>query len=524
MHSDFTFYVDNNAPQPNSKMIPYRHSISSSVMQTLSPETTVSPPSESSSAGARNSQSLEPEPVQPTAMHMQTVFSSQTGETHPSQQHSTQEWESRKSEIRRLYLEENRPLKEVMTIMRQKGFRATVRMYKSRFDKWGFSKNNSKKDVVTMLQVQRQRSAVGKRTTFQRNGKEVTIDAYLKRKGITQYELLEPGMVETLPENMRCLTPPPEGPRLLQSPGSLSLQELVLQCARDLAWNWYCPPETPLVACAAHYRGDELRCAITDLTNADWLFSVGQYERGGAMCEEGFKSLHLMIKKPSIYGLLHLFIFILDASHKGVVKEVWRYLAAYASAVRADGPLARLFQDIYKFLSTHDYDEYWAFLFECTEKLVFIEETLTGLPPDTLPRLYPILFIPRAYQYRPEPYRRLQSRCHFPRLIQGPMPTAIEELTVFQATELLILGNQTLWRGDRVLQLANAVLENTKGIAYNMDFFNYIALTSIAHYHRNDYALDPLANRASHELSIEYLERAVGLMEGTWDPDMGYSE
>ncbi|KAI1377121.1 hypothetical protein F4677DRAFT_454233 [Hypoxylon crocopeplum] len=520
MHSDFTFTVNNYAPEPNAKMmLPYRGSVSTPVMQTFSPE--LSPPAtESSPSDSGSISKHDVERVKPTAIHMQTVFSSQTGEAHPSQQHSTQVWETHKTDIRRLYLEENRPLKEVMAIMRQKGFRATVRMYKSRFDKWGFSKNNSKRDVVAMLQVQRQRSAVGKRTTFHRNGKEVAIEAYLKRKGISQYDLVEPGLAENLPENLRCLTPPPESPKALHSPGTLSLQELILQCARDLAWNWYCPPDTPLVACATHYRGDELRCAITDITNADWLFSVGHFERGGAMCEQGFKSLHLLFKKPSIYGLLHLFITVLDASNKGIVKEVWRYLAAYAATIRVEGPLARLFQAIWKFLSTHEYEEYWDFLFECTEKLLLVEEQNSGLPADTLPRLYPILFIPRAYQYRDEPYRRLQSRCDFRRLVQGPMPTAIEERTVFQAMELLILGNQTLWQGDRVFELANAVLENTKGIAYNTEFFVYIAVTSLAHYHRHQYILNK--EIASHELSVHYLEMIVSVMEGKWDPDMGY--
>ncbi|KAI0007102.1 hypothetical protein F4779DRAFT_523954 [Xylariaceae sp. FL0662B] len=519
MYRDYTFQIDDNVPQKNSKMgIPYRNPISTPVMQTLSPETSLSPSPESGSVEVRNTRRLRSGPAEPAASHMQIVFSSQTGETYSSQQHSSQEWESRKAEIRQLYLEENRPLKEVIAIMRQRGFRATVRMYKSRFEKWGFTKNNNKKDIITMLQFQRQRSAAGKLTTFHRNGKEVAIDAYLKRKGISQNELLEPGVVEKLPKNLRCQTPPPE---VLQPPGNLSLQELILQCARDLAWNWYCPPETPLVACAAHYRGDELRCAITDLTNADWLFSVGQYEKGGAMCEEGFKSLHLMVKKPSIYGLLHLFLVVLDAAHKGVIKEIWRYLAAYAAAVRADGPLPRLFQEIYNYINTRDYDEYWNFLFECTEKLVFIDEHLTGLPPDTLPRLYPILCIPRSYRCRPQPYRRLQSRCDFGRLVQGAMPTAVEERTVFHATELLILGNQTLWQGSRVPELARAVLEGTRDIAYNTDFFNYIALTSMAHHHRNHYALDPAAHAASHPLSVHYLERVVALMEGRQSVTLG---
>ncbi|KAI1635720.1 hypothetical protein F4809DRAFT_428977 [Biscogniauxia mediterranea] len=576
--NDFTFIANNYIPPlpmaaaMSPAMViahrPQQMPISpASTQSALSPPEHSSPPPPPSEPAIVRSHDLEP--VKPTPNQMQSVFSSQTGEAYRSQQHSAQVWETHKEEIRQLYLDENRPLKEVMAIMRQRGFRATVRMYKSRFDKWGFSKNNSKKEVITMLQVQRQRNALGKRTTFQRNGREVAIDAYLKRKGISQYDLAEPGIAEKLPEHLRCVTPPPETPILIPTGGALSLQELVLQCARDLAWNPYCPPDFPLVTSAAVYRGDELRCAITDLTNADWLFHVGHYERGGAMCEQGFKSLHLMVQRPSIYGLLHLLIFHLDAYNRGIVKEVWRYLAAYSATIKADGPLARLFQGVFKFLNTHEYEEYWDLIFECTEKLLLVDEQSTGLPEDTVARLYPLIFIPRAHQYRSDPYRRLQSRCDFSRLTRGSKPRGPEEATVYQASELLITGQQSRWRGPEVLRLAEQVLENTKNFAYNVDFFVYIALTAMAHYYRAEFQPpapapasslsssspsssvtsatatattttstaspcddieevaapdpedDPSASPA-HLMSTHYLERAVRLMEGKWDPDMGY--
>ncbi|KAI0967494.1 hypothetical protein F4678DRAFT_475198 [Xylaria arbuscula] len=495
----------------------------------LTPPSTLSPQSSTQSPPAQTPPS-EPavvrrhdlEPAQPTATQMQSVFSSQTGEAYRSQQHTSQVWESHKTEIRRLYLDENRPLKEVMAIMRQRGFRATVRMYKSRFDKWGFSKNNSKREVVTMLQVQRQRNALGKRTTFQRNGREIAIDAYLKRKGISQYDLAEPGIAECLPEHLRCVTPPPEAPLIIQAGGALSLQELVLQTTRDLAWNPYCPSDFPLVTSSAVYRGDALRCAITDITNADWLFNVGHYERGGVMCEQGFKALHLMVTRPSIYGLLHLLLFHLDAYNKGIIKEVWRYLAAYSATIKADGPLARLFQGISKFISTHDFDEYWNLIFECTERLLLVDEQSAGLPEGTIARLYPLIFIPRAHQYKPGPYRRLQNRCDWNRLTQGTKPRVPEEMAIYEASELLILGTQSNWQGEKVLELAESVLEKTKKFAYNVDFFVYIALNALAHYYRADFKPGDPISSPKHQLSVQYMEQVCKLSEGKWDPDLGY--
>ncbi|TGJ81283.1 hypothetical protein E0Z10_g7487 [Xylaria hypoxylon] len=501
---------------------PVLHSPVLTPPSTLSPMSTQSPPAQTPPNEPAVVRSHELEPVKPTPTQMQSVFSSQTGEAYRSQQHTTQVWESHKSEIRRLYLDENRPLKEVMTMMRQRGFRATVRMYKSRFDKWGFSKNNSKREVVTMLQVQRQRNALGKRTTFQRNGREIAIDAYLKRKGISQYDLAEPGIADNLPEHLRCVTPPPETPLVIQAGGALSLQELVLQTTRDLAWNPYCPSDFPLVTSAAVYRGDALRCAITDITNADWLFHVGSFDRGGVMCEQGFKSLHLMVTRPSIYGLLHLLLFHLDAYNKGIIKEVWRYLAAYSATIKADGPLARLFVGISKFINTHDFDEYWNLIFECTERLLLIDEQSSGLPDGTIARLYPLVFIPRAHQYKPGPYRRLQNRCDWNRLTQGTKPRVPEEMAIYEASQLLIQGSQRNWQGDQVLELAESILEKTKGFDYNTDFFVYIALNALAHYYRADFKPGDPITSPKHQLSVKYMEEVCLLSEGKWDPDLGY--
>ncbi|KAI0016036.1 hypothetical protein F4780DRAFT_783604 [Xylariomycetidae sp. FL0641] len=476
---------------------------------------------------------------------MQSVFSSHTGEAYRSQQHSNQTWESHKEAIRQLYLDENRPLKEVIAIMRQRGFKATVRMYKSRFDKWGFSKNNSKRDVIQMLQIQRQRNALGKRTTFHRNGREVAIDAYLKRKGISQYDLAEPGIAEQLPDHLRCVTPPPDVPALIHPGGAVSLQEVLLQTVRDLAWNAVCPPDLPLVSATAKYRGGALRCAITDLTNADWLFHVGHNKRAGTMCEQGFRALHLMIQQPSVYGLVHLLLVHLDAYNRGVVYEIWKYLACYSEAIKTEGPLARLCQGIFKFLHSHDYAESWTFILECVEKLLLLapeDEAAAGLPTDTVARLYPLFFIPRAHQYPQEVPRRLQARCDWSRLAQRQIPTEEnttlrrrdpQEETIFQASELLITGAQASWRGAHTLHLAEKVLEGVKAFDYNTEFFEYVALTTLAKYHRAAY--DDNRNRHGpsrkknkdkanevHRLSTHFLDRACRLMEGKWDPDLGY--
>ena len=51
-------------------------------------------------------------------------------------------WETHRLTIKRLYLDEDKPLKEVMAIMqRDYGHRGTTKMYKRRITKWRLDKN-----------------------------------------------------------------------------------------------------------------------------------------------------------------------------------------------------------------------------------------------------------------------------------------------------------------------------------------------------------------------------------------------
>ena len=51
-------------------------------------------------------------------------------------------WETHRPTIKRLYLDEDKPLKDVIAIMqRDYDHKATVKMYKNRITKWGLEKN-----------------------------------------------------------------------------------------------------------------------------------------------------------------------------------------------------------------------------------------------------------------------------------------------------------------------------------------------------------------------------------------------
>ncbi|KAK7908790.1 hypothetical protein PG985_016093 [Apiospora marii] len=58
------------------------------------------------------------------------------------------DWNEHRETITRLYWDENKPLKEVSSIMREEhGFHATDRMFKMRFSAWGLQKNLKKLDL-----------------------------------------------------------------------------------------------------------------------------------------------------------------------------------------------------------------------------------------------------------------------------------------------------------------------------------------------------------------------------------------
>lgn len=103
-------------------------------------------------------------------------------------------------------------------------------MYKTRFSQWGFAKNNTVDEIKKLLAMKYERDARGKVTEFIRNGKPVNLRTYLKRKGITEYDLLDLASPAELPPHVRCRTPtpPPPGPTYLRPPDRLHAQELLV--------------------------------------------------------------------------------------------------------------------------------------------------------------------------------------------------------------------------------------------------------------------------------------------------------
>jgi hypothetical protein len=87
-----------------------------------------------------------------------------------------------------------------------------MRMYKCKITKWGLDKKNKKHEVLALLRLQAQRSAIGKSSVFELRGRPVdnkAIQRYQKRKGITIRDVVMPLIPQGVgAPALRCTTPP----------------------------------------------------------------------------------------------------------------------------------------------------------------------------------------------------------------------------------------------------------------------------------------------------------------------------
>ncbi|EWZ84732.1 hypothetical protein BFJ63_vAg16245 [Fusarium oxysporum f. sp. narcissi] len=280
---------------------------------------------------------------------------SQVGSRPSREQVPAEAWESFKHTIRKLYLEERKPLKEVMSVMAdQYGFQATPKMYKTRFSQWGFVKNNTEEEVKRLLSMKFQRDAEGKVSEFVRNGKVVNLGTYLKRKGVTEYDLVDFELPADLPAHIRCRTPtPPPAPGYLQSPDLLRAQEIIisnmrkafLQCRQfevetDAQVGW----QTIMVWGAG---SSDL------LLEANHYFEMKDHDQGGHFLMKAFQQLESDLKKLSPQGIKEL---LLGMVHRdpGMMTALCKYLAAYSTTnFERSHPLRQIFSCLYEVQQKH---------------------------------------------------------------------------------------------------------------------------------------------------------------------------
>ncbi|EHK19688.1 uncharacterized protein TRIVIDRAFT_58331 [Trichoderma virens Gv29-8] len=317
------------------------------------PPRPMSPPPKPPRPSEPSSSSSTPLAVSYIAQRQDSISLRAQAGTRPSREQVPAEaWEQYKSTIRALYLEERKPLKEVMSIMADKyGFQATPKMYKTRFSQWGFVKNNTEEEVKRLLSMKFQRDAEGKVSEFVRNGRVVNLGTYLKRKGVTEYDLVDFELPADLPAHIRCRTPTP--PPALRSPDLLRAQEVVvgnmrkafLHCRQfemetETQIGW---PSTMVWGAGS----SEL------LVEANFYFEARDADQGGDYLMRAFKQLEVDLRKLSPQGIMELILGMINRD-PGMMTALCKYLAAYSTTnLERTHPLRQIFTCLYEVQQKH---------------------------------------------------------------------------------------------------------------------------------------------------------------------------
>ncbi|GAO18978.1 hypothetical protein UVI_02014880 [Ustilaginoidea virens] len=228
------------------------------------------------------------------------------------------------------------------------------KMYKTRFSQWGFVKNNTEEEVKRLLSMKFQRDAEGKVSEFVRNGRVVNLGTYLKRKGVTEYDLVDFELPADLPAHVRCRTPtPPPAPGYLRSPDLLRAQELVVSNMRKA-----------FLHCRQFEDETEARIGwpVTMvwgagsselLLEANFYFEAQDATQGGNLLIHAFQQLEVDLKKLTPLGINEL---LLGMVHRdpGMMTALCKYLAAYSTTnFERSHPLRQIFTCLYEIQQKH---------------------------------------------------------------------------------------------------------------------------------------------------------------------------
>ena len=227
-------------------------------------------------------------------------------------------------------------------------------MYKTRFSQWGFVKNNTEDEVKKLLSMKFQRDAEGKVSEFVRNGKIVNLGTYLKRKGVTEYDLVDFELPANLPSHIRCRTPtPPPAPEYLKSPDLMRAQELVVSNIRKAflqCRQWELETEREVGWPATMVWGAP---SSEMLTEANFYFEAGDVDSGGQCLMNAFNQLEIDLKQLSPQAILEVVLGMVRRD-PGLMTALCKDVAAFSTTnYDRSHPLRQIFTCLYDVQQKH---------------------------------------------------------------------------------------------------------------------------------------------------------------------------
>ncbi|KAI1073694.1 hypothetical protein F5B20DRAFT_566261 [Whalleya microplaca] len=432
-------------------------------------------------------------------------------------------WEAHKSEIARLYLEENKRLKDVMEIMEERwGFHASQKMYKTKLTQWKFFKNNRQADIANILYLQRHRLAIGKESTFRRNGKPIDVEAYMRRRGINAFDLVEVAESGDLPPNLRCRTPP-SIPMVLDPPDDLRLKERFFQWTSQKFVKPR-PIDTGFIERLDTHHASKALHSVELLTHGCWLFSAGYNQQGGDFCRGAFALLHHILDPSAFLTFFEVMLAVRRYPNTEIIKELWNYLSRYAAMIEGvNGPLRRVLASFASFSQQHGLQYSveildWALQWASGRFNSFFD----GKPFDYT-MLKPWDLVPVESYHR---YYLCLNRWEVDSIPTATIPglDEFEDPSNLRADLLLIFGNQTGWNDDRISPIALKVLEQNRSSLKSSDYLEFVCLYSTARHNKARSEGDDPTLSLDHKLAREYLQLAADLQRRAWPPGKNYYE
>lgn len=249
-------------------------------------------------------------------------------------------------------------------------------MYKTRFAQWGFVKNNTEDEVKRLLSMKFQRDAEGKVSEFVRNGKIINLGTYLKRKGVTEYDLIDFDVPVNLPEYIRCRTPTPPLSPSLRSPDLIKAQELILVGTRRAYLQ--CHHQEQETKTKIGWSTIQVWGALSSelLLESNFYFEAGDNDSGGQVLIKAFNQLEHDLKQMSPQGINEV-LFGMVGRDTSLVTALCKYLSAYGSTnLDRSHPLRQVFTCLYEIQQKHGSETISQFL---CETFMSLAEELEGI-------------------------------------------------------------------------------------------------------------------------------------------------
>ncbi|CAN8095887.1 unnamed protein product [Discula destructiva] len=268
--------------------------------------------------------------------------------------YASEVWEGHKAAIKKMYIDEGKPLREVIKTMEiEHDFPATQRMYKARFKQWGLMKNNTEKVVSQILRTKFERDAAGKLSQFTRNGKDVNLQNYLQRKGLTEYDLVDFHPTTTGSDignsttsitsprlaYVRCRTPPSDIPADLRLPDRLRFQDTLVMSFKRAFLVWRQEEQ----ASAFGFQPSVFTWRVTDFPHLSSLIESARLIRAGdgasgvAALNRAFRAMDAYLASMDATASFYFFFHRQSRPWQEdarIALAVWKFLAAYAAAAR----------------------------------------------------------------------------------------------------------------------------------------------------------------------------------------------